>query len=167
MAIATSTLRSQETLVPGRPDAVSNMVGGIYLTFMLGNEEFGIQIHKVHEIIGVAPITRIPRTPSHVCGVINLRGRVIPVMDLRLKFGMEIHERTGETCIIVAQIGAAPIGIVVDKVCEVLDVSDQDVEETPTFGIELNTDFILGIGKTAGRVRILLDIERVLSSDLA
>jgi len=140
---------------------------GKYLTFTLDNEEYGIGILKIKEIIGMMPITTIPQTPDFVKGVINLRGKVIPVMDLRLRFGMEAMDYTDRTCIIVVEIegksGTVMIGIVVDSVSEVLNIKGEDIEETPTFGIKLNTDYILGMAKMEGGVKILLEIDNVLS----
>ncbi len=142
---------------------------GKYLTFSLVEEEYGIGILKIKEIIGMMPITPVPQTPEHVKGVINLRGKVIPVVDLRLRFGMESIEYDERTCIIVVEItGQAEtvqIGIVVDSVSEVLNIKGEDVEETPTFGTKLNTDFILGMAKMEGGVKILLDIDKVLSNE--
>jgi len=140
-----------------------------YLTFSMADEEYGIGILKIKEIIGMMPITTVPQTPEFVKGVINLRGKVIPVIDLRLRFGMEPIDYTERTCIIVVEIeGSAEtvqIGIVVDAVSEVLNVNQEDVEETPTFGAKLNTDYILGMAKMEGGVKILLDIDRVLSGE--
>ena len=99
-------------------------------------------------------ITAVPRTPAHVKGVINLRGKVIPVVDLRLKFGMSEAEHTDETCIIVVQVGSIEMGILVDKVSEVLNIQAKDIEDAPSFGTEVNTDFILGMGKAKGKVTI-------------
>ncbi|HTZ19027.1 MAG TPA: chemotaxis protein CheW [Dissulfurispiraceae bacterium] len=137
--------------------------GGKFLTFFLAGEEYGIAILKVHEIIGMMPITSVPRTPVHVRGVINLRGKVIPIIDLRLKFGMPGQTQTSETCIIVVTVHGIEIGIVVDRVSEVLNISGADIEDAPSFGAEVITDYILGIGKSQGKVKILLDIDRVLS----
>ena len=141
---------------------------GKYLTFSLAGEEYGIGILKIKEIIGMMSITTVPQTPEFVKGVINLRGKVIPVIDLRLRFGMEVIDYTERTCIIVVEIegsaGTVQIGIVVDAVSEVLNVNAEDVEETPTFGAKLNTDYILGMAKMEGGVKILLDIDRVLSA---
>lgn len=137
---------------------------GKYLTFFLAGEEYGIEILKVHEIIGMLPITRVPRTPAFILGVINLRGRVIPTIDLRLKFGMEPNEATRETCIVVVQAAGTQIGVVVDRVSDVLDISADEIEDVPGFGAEVDTSCLLGVAKTAGRVRLLLDIERVLST---
>jgi purine-binding chemotaxis protein CheW len=138
--------------------------GGKFLTFFLAGEEYGIEILKVHEIIGVLPITRIPRTPQFVLGVINLRGKVIPIVDLRLKFGMEPKKTDEETCIIVVRVCGVQMGIVVDKVSEVRDIASADVEDAPSFGSDVDTEYILGIGKLEGRIKILLDIDKVLST---
>lgn len=140
---------------------------GKYLTFTLADEEYGIGILKVKEIIGMMAITTVPQTPEFVKGVINLRGKVIPVIDLRLRFGMEKNEYNERTCIVVVEIegetSTIMIGIVVDTVSEVLNIKEDDIEDTPTFGTSLNTDYILGMAKTEGRVKILLDIDRVLN----
>jgi purine-binding chemotaxis protein CheW len=142
---------------------------GKYLTFSLAEEEYGIGILKIKEIIGMMPITTVPRTPEFVKGVINLRGKVIPVVDLRLRFGMEEIDYTERTCIVVVEIegtsGTVMIGVVVDSVSEVLNIKGEDVEETPTFGAKLNTDYILGMAKMEGGVKILLDIDQVLSEE--
>ena len=142
---------------------------GKYLTFTLANEEYGIGILKIKEIIGMMPITDVPQTPDYVKGVINLRGKVIPVLDLRLRFGMESIDYTDRTCIIVVEIdgqaGIVLIGIVVDAVSEVLNIKAEELEETPTFGTKLNTDYILGMAKTDGAVKILLDIDEVLGTE--
>jgi purine-binding chemotaxis protein CheW len=142
---------------------------GKYLTFSLAGEEYGIGILKIKEIIGMMPITTVPRTPSYVKGVINLRGKVIPVADLRLKFGMEEIGYTERTCIIVVetrnQADSVLIGIVVDSVSEVLNIKGAEIEETPAFGDRLNTDYILGMAKMNGGVKILLDIDKVLSGE--
>ena len=142
---------------------------GKYLTFTLAEEEYGIGILKIKEIIGMLPITSVPQTPEFVKGVINLRGKVIPVMDLRLRFGMTSIDYTERTCIIVVEItgqtGMIQVGIVVDAVSEVLNIKGGEIEKTPSFGAKLNTDYILGIAKMEGGVKILLDIDQVLGSD--
>lgn len=142
---------------------------GKYLTFTLGTEEYGIGILKIKEIIGMMPITPVPRTPEHVKGVVNLRGKVIPVVDLRLRFGMEAIPYTERTCIIVVEttgaLGKLQIGIVVDAVSEVLNIKGDETEDTPTFGTNVDTQFILGIAKTEGGVKILLDIDSVLCAE--
>ncbi len=141
---------------------------GKYLTFTLDNEEYGIGILKIKEIIGMMPITTVPQTPEFVKGVINLRGKVIPVIDLRLRFGMDFIDYTERTCIIVIEViglnNTVQIGIVVDSVSEVLNVKSDDIEDTPSFGTRLNTDYILGMAKMEGGVKILLDINCVLTS---
>ena len=141
---------------------------GKYLTFQLGAEEYGTRVLQVREIIGVQDITAVPQTPAYVKGVINLRGKVIPVVDLRLKFGMPSTEATSRTCIIVVQVraasGPALIGLLVDGVCEVVTLSAADIEDTPDFAGSLPAPFLLGLAKTKGKVRILLDIDAVLSS---
>ena len=141
---------------------------GKYLTFALGPEEYGLEILKVREIFGYMDITAVPQTPAYVKGVINLRGQVIPVIDLRAKFGMETAEITEETCIIVVETTQGDrnisTGIVVDHVSEVLDIAGEDIEATPQFGSSVNTDFILGMGKIGDSVKILLDIDEVLAN---
>ena len=142
---------------------------GKYLTFTLGHEQYGLEILKVREIIGYMEITAVPQTPHYVKGVINLRGQVIPVIDLRAKFGMETAEITEESCIIVVEIHQNKrqfsTGIIVDKVEEVLDIAGEDIEEAPQFDSSVNTDFILGMGKIGESVKILLNINRVLAGD--
>jgi purine-binding chemotaxis protein CheW len=142
---------------------------GKYLTFSMADEEYGIGILKIKEIIGMMPVTTVPRTPEFVKGVINLRGKVILVVDLRLRFGMESIDYTDRTCIIVVEIqgtaGTVQIGIVVDAVSEVLNVNSEDIEDTPTFGTKLDTDYILGMAKMEESVKILLDIDQVLGAD--
>lgn len=137
---------------------------GKYLTFVLSSEEYGLEILKVREILGMMEITAVPQTPSFVKGVINLRGKVIPVIDLRIKFGMPEVEYTPSTCVIVVEVGGVQMGIIVDTVQEVLDIVEENIEDAPRFGSQVNTDFILGMGKTGERVSILLDIEKVLTS---
>jgi purine-binding chemotaxis protein CheW len=154
----------------GWQEPVSTMADreGKYLTFTLAGEEYGIGILKIKEIIGMMSITSVPQTPSFVKGVINLRGKVIPVVDLRLRFAMDAIDYNDRTCIIVVEIGGSTdivIGIVVDSVSEVLNIKSEDIEDTPTFGTSLNTDYILGMAKMEGKVKILLDIDTVLSRE--
>ena len=153
---------------PGAADrapASTKSRAGKYLTFVLAEQDYGLEILKVREIIGMVNITAIPQTPSYVRGVINLRGKVIPVIDLRLRFVMGAHELTEESCIIVVDVHGIEMGVVVDKVSEVLNIAEGDIEDAPSFGVSVNTDFILGIGKTEGKVKILLDITKVLTKD--
>lgn len=162
--------------------------GGKFLTFYLGDEEYGVAILKVQEIIGMQPITRVPRTPSFMRGVINLRGKVIPIMDLRERFGMPSAEEAlagasaadvaaaeAVRCTIVVQVTGpngrpVPMGIVVDRVSEVAAVADGDVEDAPSFGAGVRTEYLLGLAKAKtadgqGRVQLLLDIDRVLAAE--
>ena len=136
---------------------------GKYLMFFLASEEYGLPILTVHEIIGMMPITRVPRTPHFIRGVINLRGKVIPIIDLRAKFGMDVVEQSPKACIVVVQLRNVQVGLVVDKVSEVVDITDGDIEDAPAFGADLDTDYLLGIAKSNGRVKLLLDIDHVLS----
>lgn len=141
---------------------------GKYLTFKLGEEEYGLEILKVQEIMKMVDVTKVPKTPEFVRGVINLRGKVIPVVDLRLKFDMTGRDTTDKTCVIVVQIshgsGSLTMGTIVDEVSEVLDIGAEQIEAAPEFGTSVNTDFILGMGKVAKKVIMLLDIDKVLSS---
>ena len=141
---------------------------GKYLTFALAGEEYGIGILKVKEIIGMMAITPVPKTPEHVRGVINLRGKVIPVIDLRMKFGLPSAESTQRTCIIVVEIfmdnGQTAMGIIVDSVSEVLNIKAAEIEDTPAFGAKLDTDYILGLAKSGQGIKILLDIDKVMTN---
>jgi purine-binding chemotaxis protein CheW len=142
---------------------------GKYLTFKIATEEYGLEILKVQEIIGIMDVTRVPKTPEFVRGVINLRGKVIPVIDLRLKFGLESIEDTDMTCIIVVQIASGDqsmiTGIIVDEVYEVLDIEGGQIEDSPSFGASVDTAFILGMGKVGEKVISLLDIDKVLTGE--
>jgi len=145
-------------------------LSGKYLTFTLANEHYGIRITKIKEIIGIMPITFVPQTPAHVKGVINLRGKVIPVVDLRLAFGLEQKDYVERTCIIVVEVandegGVLRIGIVVDTVSEVMNLRAEDIEQAPAFGGGVKTEYILGMAKSSDGVKILLDIDRVLTKD--
>ena len=137
--------------------------GGKFLTFYLKKEEYGLEILKVREIVGLIDITPIPRVPDHIRGVINLRGRVVPVLDLRVRFGMEAVEATYETCIIVVQAVGLEMGLVVDRVSDVVEIVEADFEDVPDFGLDVPTDCLLGVGKSDGAIRLLLDVDRVLS----
>jgi purine-binding chemotaxis protein CheW len=118
----------------------------------------------VQEIIGRMPITPVPLTSKYIRGVINLRGKIHPIMDLKIKFGMEQTQITDETCIIVIKTASLMMGVLVDKVSEVVNVVEGDIEDTPSFGADVNTDYLLGVGKTGGRVRLLLDIEKIITA---
>lgn len=139
---------------------------GKYLTFALGHEEYGLEILGVREIIGLMDITAVPKVPEYVKGVINLRGKVIPVVDLRLKFGMEKVDYTNETCIIVISVNNTLMGIIVDNVCEVLDIAKDSIEPPPSFGTSSEAEFITGMGKVGDKVKILIDTSRIFSSDV-
>jgi purine-binding chemotaxis protein CheW len=158
-----SAIRNPNSFDEGLEKAKS--AGGKFLTFFLAGEEYGIEILSVHEIIGMMPITGVPGTPDHICGIINLRGKIIPIVDLRRKFGMESKARTAETCIIVVHVQGVEVGTVVDCVSEVLSIPAEDIEPPPSFGKDVNTDYILGIGKSQSKVKILLNIDRVISAD--
>lgn len=138
---------------------------GRYFTFALGHEEYALEIRQVREIIGLMGITPVPQVPNYVKGVINLRGKIIPVIDIRLKFGMSSVDYTRETCIIILEVKDILAGIVVDRVCEVLDISGQDIEPAPAFCANLNTGHILGMGKVGEKVMIILDIDKILLED--
>ena len=138
---------------------------GKFLTFVLSNEEYGIEILKVREIIGLMDITSVPQTPDYMKGVINLRGKVIPVIDLRMKFSMPEEEHTQETCVIVVEVNGTSIGLIVDSVSEVSDIGSGEIENAPKFGQGIDTSFIMGLGKVKEKIIIMLDIDEVLSSD--
>ena len=138
---------------------------GKFLTFVLSNEEYGIEILKVREIIGLMDITSVPQTPDYMKGVINLRGKVIPVIDLRMKFSMPEEEHTQETCVIVVEVNSTSIGLIVDSVSEVSDIASGEIENAPKFGQGIDTSFIMGLGKVKDKIIIMLDIDEVLSSD--
>ncbi|MCD6459795.1 purine-binding chemotaxis protein CheW [bacterium] len=140
---------------------------GKYLTFSIGNEEYGVEILKVMEIIGIMDITAIPHVPKYVKGVINLRGKVIPVISLRLKFGMKEIPFDSETCIINVNLNNILIGILIDRVLEVLDITKEDIEPSPCSEVVGKTDFILGMGKVGDKVKILLNIDNILTDDLS
>ena len=145
--------------------------GNKFLSFCLGHEEYGIEILRVREIIGLLDITPLPQTPDYVKGVVNLRGKIIPVIELRAKFGMSSVEYTEETCIIVVEVTDPDgverfqTGVVVDTVSEVTNIDKAQIEPPPRFGCQLNTDFILGMGKVKEKVIILLDIDKVLTQE--
>ncbi len=138
---------------------------GKFLTFVLNDEVYGIEILKVREIIGLMDITNVPQTPDYMKGVINLRGKVIPVIDLRLKFSMPEEDHTQETCTIVVEVESTSIGIIVDKVSEVMEIKGDEIENAPQFGQGIDTNFIMGLGKTKETIVILLDIAKVLSAE--
>lgn len=159
-----ASVATNERVVANQADNRS----GKYLVFELNGEECCIQVLKVREIMGVQDITSVPQTPNYVRGVINLRGKVIPVVDLRLKFGLPEVEYTQRTCIIVVQVEKDSrkmmMGIVVDSVAEVLNITTSDIEDTPNFGQGVATPYLLGMAKVKGKVKLLLDIDEVMTS---
>ena len=148
-----------------------DQLAGKYLTFGLGHDSYGVAVLKVRDIIRMIDITTVPQMPSFVRGVINLRGKIIPVVDLRLKFGLAEAATTERTCIVVVQVrlpsgGSTQMGLVVDDVEEVLNITPADIEETPDFGSQIDTRYILGMAKIKGSVKALLDIDRVISGEV-
>ncbi|MFW5782347.1 MAG: chemotaxis protein CheW [Candidatus Muiribacteriaceae bacterium] len=158
---------------PGKKSTVKgkdvSTLAGKYLTFSLGDETYGIEILKVQEIIGMMKVTHFPKAPFFVRGVINLRGKVIPVIDLRIKFDLPEKEDTEKTCIIVIQLesGESEVreGLIVDEVAEVLDIEESMIELSPSFGTDVDLDFIMGVGKVNEKVVILLDVAKILTGD--
>ncbi len=150
------------------PIAQTDERAGKYLVFTLGREEFGIRVMNVREIMGIQDITAVPHTPPYLKGVINLRGKVIPVVDLRAKFGMPSTEHTQRTCIIVVQVGGDTqsmlMGIIVDGVAEVLNLLPADIEDTPDFGQGVAMPYLLGMAKVKDKVKILLNIDEVMAT---
>ena len=140
-------------------------IEGKFLTFVLGEEIYGIEILKAREIIGLMDITTVPQTPDYMKGVINLRGKVIPVIDLRKKFSMQEGVHTQETCVIVVEVNSSSIGLIVDSVSEVSDITGEEIENAPSYGQGIDTSFIMGLGKVKDKIIILLDIDAVLSTE--
>ncbi len=145
---------------------ISTAMGGKYLTFRLADEDYGISIKKIREIIGMMPVTQVPRTNAFVKGVINLRGKVIPVIDLRLRFNMEEVEHTDRTCIVIGEVmasqGTVHMGIIVDSVSEVMNIQEDDIQPPPDLSAGNRTRYILGMAKMEESVKVLIDIDRVL-----
>lgn len=142
--------------------APHNIAGGKFLSFFLGSEEYAIEILKVQEIIGLMPITPVPKMPPYIRGVLNLRGKIVPVMNLRSRFDLPAIEDTDETCVIVVQDGQYLMGVLVDKVSEVSDIRTENIEEVPGFGIQGNSDYLAGIGKVKESVKMIIDVHKVL-----
>ncbi len=159
---------SSTTQINEQATEATAQLSGKYLTFALADEEFGLAILKVQEIIKMMDITKVPRMPAFVRGVINLRGKVIPVIELRAKFELPSVDNTDKTCVIVVQIAAGAgrltVGIIVDQVSEVLDVTSEQIEPAPEFGTAVDTTFILGMAKTESRVIMLLDVDKILGA---
>jgi len=156
------------TTTPETQSEFAQKLAGKYLTFRLDKEEYALQILKVQEIIQMQQVTVVPKTPPWIRGVLNLRGKVIPVVDLRTKFGLASSEDTEKTCIVVVQIesdgDAVTMGVIIDEVREVTDINESQIERPPSFGNDNETDFIMGIGKFEKSVKMLLDIDRILSA---
>lgn len=134
-----------------------------YLTFSLGSEEYALDILKVREIIGLLPVTPVPQTPERLRGVINLRGKVIPVVDLRASFGMASRDDDPKTCIIVVLVEDGLMGLLVDTVRSVVDVADDQIEPPPPVVGRLRVDYVLGMAKAADGLKILVDVEKIVS----
>lgn len=163
------SVKSKSTALAGKTPASAR--AGKYLSFHLASEEYAIQVMKVREIVKLQHITTVPETPNELKGVINLRGKVIPVVDLRLRFGLPFKEYDQRTCIIVVELGRAasgPMGVIVDDVNEVMTLQESDIQDTPDFGSGVETPYLLGMAKVENQVKILLDIDEVLAtSDLS
>ncbi|GHU50849.1 chemotaxis protein CheW [Clostridia bacterium] len=140
---------------------------GRYLTFTLGDDIYGIAIKFVVEIIGIQSITIVPEVPQYIKGIINLRGKIIPVIDVRLKFGKEPEEYNDRTCIIVIEIGEVSVGLIVDKVDEVLTIEDQDIAAPPANRTGFENRYIMGIGKIGNDVQLLLDCEKLVKGEMS
>ena len=147
---------------PKAEDSGPVIAGGKFLSFFLGKEEYAIEILKVQEIIGLMPITPVPKMPAYIRGVLNLRGKIVPVMNLRLRFQLPEVEDTEETCVIVVQDGGYLMGILVDKVSEVADIETAQIEEVPSFGITGNSEYLTGIGKVKDSVKMIVDSHKVV-----
>src|SRR5579863_3488275 len=141
---------------------------GKYLSFHVGPEEFAIGVLGVREIMGMQDVTAVPHTPVYVKGIINLRGKVVPVVDLRLKFGMPATEYTARTCIVVVDVqgdgGSVLMGVIVDAVSEVVNIASGEIEDAPDFGEGVSVPYLIGIAKSKGKVKLLLNIEKVLTT---
>lgn len=151
-------------------NSISESLAGKYLTFFLAEEEYGVDVLNVQEIISMVNITNVPKTPPFVKGVINLRGLVIPVVDLRLKFDMNSMEYSKKTCIMVVEVQRSDekvtsMGLIIDKISEVLTLESSDIDPPPEFGMTIKTEFITGVAKRGETIKILLDIHSVLSDE--
>jgi purine-binding chemotaxis protein CheW len=143
-------------------EEANSRLGGKYLTFLLGKEEYGVEILEVIEIVGIADITPVPCTPAHVMGVMNLRGEITPVIDLRIKLGMEPSHITEESCVIVVKGGSVKMGVMVDAVSDVMDIAAEDIQRTPDLGMSMDAESILGLVRSEDQVTILIDIKKIL-----
>lgn len=158
-----------ETIQMKNEEVLKSCEDGKFLTFNLDENDYGIPILKVSEIIGITKITPVPKTPDFIKGVINLRGKIIPAMDLRLKFGMPEREYDQNTCIIIINLdvnnGQKQVGVIVDIVSEVCNILASDIEEPPTYGSSEDSDFLNGVGKIKDKVVMLLNIEKVIFAE--
>ncbi len=148
-------------LAEGADDTLENR----YLTFNLEQEEYGVEIRYVTEIVGIQPITELPDTPPYLRGVINLRGKVIPVIEVRARFGLENREHDDRTCIIVVNIRSTSVGLIVDRVAEVIEIPADMFEEPPNVEMGVANHYISGLGRGEGSVKILLDLDVLLFQD--
>ncbi len=139
-----------------------SLVSGKFLSFFLGQEEYAIEILKVKEIIGLISITPVPKMPGYIRGVINLRGKIVPVMNLRIRFGLQPVEDTHETCIIVVQESQRIMGVLVDKVSEVAEITETQVEDVPSFGISENRSYLAGLARVKESVKMIVEVHKVL-----
>lgn len=153
-----------ETIVQEFVEQEEDTMKGRFLTFMLGHESYGIEIRYVTEIIGIHPITEVPELPEYIKGIINLRGKIIPVMDVRLRFKKNFREYNDRTCVIVIDIKDMSIGLIVDSVSEVISIPDTEIVEPPEVNKDGNS-FIKGIGKAVGEVKLLLNCEKLLNDN--
>ena len=166
MCSQAATIEPTAVIQEGNHQFCNAADGGKFLTFVLDGQEYGFEILKVREIFGYMNVTSIPQTPHYIKGVINLRGKVIPVVDLRSKFGMDEIEVTDQTCIIVVEMasdnGVIETGIIVDKVSEVIEIMGENIDSRPSSGAAVDTEFISGMGKINDAVKILLNINALL-----
>ena len=146
-------------------DEIEDYMKGRFLTFLIGNETFGVPISHVMEIIGIQPITKIPETPDYIKGIVNLRGKIVPVLDVKLRFKKVETEYNDRTCIIVIEFNNMSIGLIVDSVSEVLSIRDEDVSEKPELGGKIGGNYVKNIGKSHDNVILLIDCEKLLSTE--
>lgn len=147
-------------------DKEEDTLKGKYLIFSMGNEMYGMEIRYITEIIGIQPITEVPGMPEYIRGITNLRGKIIPVMDARIRFKKEVREYDGRTCIIVIDTNDMSIGFIVDSVSEVLTMEDEDIAPPPDIN-KGGRKYIKGIGKAGGAVKLLLDCQKLLTEEEA
>lgn len=160
--VKTTFIYMEETKIIEKTENGHGLIGGKFLSFFLGNEEYAIEILKVQEIIGLMPITPVPKMPMYLRGVLNLRGKIVPIMDLRLRLGLSAVEDTEETCVIVVQDASYQMGVLVDKVSEVTNINDTQIEEVPSYGVTGHNDYVAGIGKVRDTVKMIVDVHKVV-----